>query len=137
MNNVGSPTSSIDSPLAATQRQIHTSNDGDSESDEFVVEKPLIRSCVAVQRASVILFRTIISCATVEGRNHYCIEYDDRSMKQVETLELSRLQELYIKEMNNDVVGQQKTKSQSTKDDEFVGTRVLFSYGGVAFYGTV
>ena len=42
MNNVGSPTSSIESPFAATQRQTHTSNDGDSESDKDVVEKPLI-----------------------------------------------------------------------------------------------
>ena len=39
--------------------------------------------------------------------------------------------------MNNDVVGQQKTKSQSTEDDEFVGSCVSFSCGGLAFYGTV
>ena len=108
MNNVGSPTSSIESPLAATQRKTHTSNDGDSESDEDVVEKPLIGSRVAVKRASAILFGTILSCATVEGRTYYSIEYDDRSIKQVSTLELSLLQELYITEMNNDVVGQQK-----------------------------
>ena len=42
INNVGSPTSSIELPLAATQRKTHTSNDGDSESDKDVVEKPLI-----------------------------------------------------------------------------------------------
>ena len=110
MNNVGSPTSSIESPLAATQRKTHTSNDGDSESDEDVVEKPLIGSRVAVKRASAILFGTILSCATVEGRTYYSIEYDDRSIKQVSTLKLSRLQELYITEMNNDVVGQQKNE---------------------------
>ena len=137
MNNVGSPTSSIESPLAATQRKTHTSNDGDSESDEDVVEKPLIGSRVAVKRASAILFGTILSCATVEGRTYYSIEYDDRSIEQVSTLELSILQELYITEMNNDVVGQQKKKSQSTQEDEFVGTRVSFSCGGIAFYGTV
>ena len=88
MNNVGSPTSSTDLPLAATQRQTHTSNDGDSKSDEDVVEKPLIGSRVAVQRASAILFGTISSCATVEGRNHYCIKYDDRGIQQVYTKSL-------------------------------------------------
>ena len=114
MNDVGSPTSSIELQITATQRKTHTNNDGDSESDEDVVEKPLIWSRVAVKRASAILFGTILSCATVEGRTYYSIEYDDRSIKQVSTLELSRLQELYITEMNNDVVGQQKKKSQST-----------------------
>ena len=97
----------------------------------------MIRSRVAVKRASAILFGTILSCATVEGRTYYSIEYDDRSIEQVSTLELSILQELYITEMNNDVVGQQKKKSQSTQEDEFVGTRVSFSCGGIAFYGTV
>ena len=126
MNNVASHTSSIGSPLAATQRKTHTSNDGDSESDEDVVEKPLIRSRVAVKRASAILFGTILSCATVEGRTYYSIEYDDRSIAEVSTLELSTLQELYIKQMNNDVVGQQKKKSQLIQDDEFVGIRVSF-----------
>ena len=141
MNNVGSPTLSIDSPLGGTQRQTHTTNitnnDSDSKSDKDVVEKPLIGSCVAVLWESAIHFGTIISCAMVEGRNHYCIEYDDRTIVEVDTIELSRLQELYIKEMNNDAVGQQKQKSQSTQNDEFVGTRVSFSCEGVAFYGTV
>ena len=109
MNNVGSPTSSIDSPLAATQRQTHTSNitnnDSDSENDNDVVEKPLIGSRVAVLRESAIHFGTIISCAMLEGRNHYCIEYDDRIIVEVNTIELSRLQQLYIEEMNNDTIG--------------------------------
>ena len=39
-------------------------------------------------------------------------------------MELSRLQELYIKEINNDAVGQQKQKAQSTPDNKYVGTRV-------------
>ena len=50
----------------------------------------------------------------VEGRKHYCIKYDDRSIEQVDTMELARLQRFYIKEINNDAVGQQKQKSQST-----------------------
>ena len=61
MNNVGSPTLSIDSPLGATQRQTHTSNDSDSKSNKNVVEKPLIGSRVAVLCASAIHFGTIIS----------------------------------------------------------------------------
>ena len=137
MNNVGSPTSSIESPLGPTQRQTHTSNDGDSESDKDVVEKPFIGSRVAVRRASAIHFGTIISCATLEGRNHYCIKYDDRIIVEVNTIELSRLQQLYIEEMNNDTVGHQKQKSQSTQDDEYVGTRVSFMCERIAFYGTV
>ena len=44
----------------------------------------------------------------VEGRKYYCIEYDDRSIEEVDSMELSRLQELYIKEINNNAVGQQK-----------------------------
>ena len=52
MNNVGSPTLSIDSPLGGTQRQTHTSNitnnDSDTESDNDVGEKLLIGSRVAV-----------------------------------------------------------------------------------------
>ena len=84
MNNVGSPTLSIDSPLGATQRQTHTSDitnfDSDSEDDNDVVEKPLISSRVAVLCESAIHFGTIISCAMVEGRNHYCIKYDDRTI---------------------------------------------------------
>ena len=60
MNNVGSPTSSIDSPLGATQRQTHTSNitnnDSDSDDDNDVVDKPLIHSRVAVLRESAIHF---------------------------------------------------------------------------------
>ena len=137
MNNVGSPTSSIESPLGPTQRQTHTSNDGDSESDNDLVEKPLIGSRVAVRRASAIHFGSIISCATLEGRNHYMIEYDDRKIVQVNTIELSILQQLYITQMNNDTIGQQKKKSQSTQDDEFVGNRVSFVCEGVVFYGTV
>ena len=39
--------------------------------------------------------------------------------------------------MNNDTIGQQKKKSQSTQDNEFVGTRVSFVCEGVVFYGTV
>ena len=39
--------------------------------------------------------------------------------------------------MNNDAVGNQKQKSRSTPDDEYVGTRVPFMCEGVAFYGTV
>ena len=70
----------------------------------------------------------------MEGRNHYCIKYDDRTIVEVDTIKLSRLQQLYIKEMNNDVVGQQKQKLQSTQNNEFVGIRVSFSFGGVAFY---
>ena len=128
MNNVESPTSSIDSPLGATQRQTHTSNitnnDGDSKSDKDVVEKPLIGNRVAVLYEPSIHFGTIISFAMVEGRNHYCIEYDDRSIKQVDTIESSRLQELYIKEMNNNTVSQQKQKLQSKPDNEFVGIHV-------------
>ena len=91
--------------------QPHTSNDGDSESDKDVIEKQLIGSRVAERCESAIHFGTILSCATLEGRNHYCIEYDDRTIKQVDTVELSRLQELYIKEINNDIVGQQKQQS--------------------------
>ena len=78
-----------------------------------------------------------MSCAMVEGRNHYCLEYDDRSIEEVDSMELSRLQELYIKKINNDVVGQQKQKSRSTPNNEFVGIRVSFLCEGVAFYGTV
>ena len=142
MNNVGSPTSTIaDSPLAATTTRTNTSNttnnDSDSESDNDVGEKPLIGSRVAVLWESVIHFGRIISCAMVKGRKHYCIEYDDRSIKEVDSMELSRLQELYIKEINNDAVGQQKQKSQSTPDIEFVGIRVSFMCEDVAFYGTV
>ena len=141
MNNIGSPTLSIDSPLGGTQKQTHTSNItsniGDSESDKDVVEKPLIGSRVAVLWESAIHFGTIISCATVERRKHYCIKYDDRTIEQVDTMELSRLQQLYIKEINNNAVGQQKQKSQSKQDGEFVGIRVSFMCGGVAFYGTV
>ena len=83
-------------------------NDGDIESDEDVVEKPLIGSRVAVQRESAIHFGTIVSYATLEGRNYYCIEYDDRTTVEVDTIKLPTLQELYIKQMNNDMVGQQK-----------------------------
>ena len=39
--------------------------------------------------------------------------------------------------MNNDTVGHQKQKSQSTQDDEYVGTRVSFMCERIAFYGTV
>ena len=39
--------------------------------------------------------------------------------------------------MNNDVVGQQKKKSQSTQDDELFGIQVSFVCQGVVFYGTV
>ena len=143
MNNVGSPTLSIDSPLGGTQRQTHTINitnndsDSDSESDNNVGEKPLIGSRVAVLQGAAIHFGTFISCAMVVGRKHYCIEYDDRSIKQIDTMELSRLQELYIKEINNNAVGQQKQKSQSTPDDEFVDIQVSFMCEGLAFYGTV
>ena len=115
MNAGGSPTLSIVSPLRETQRQTLTrnitNNDSDSESDNEVGEKPLIGSCVAVLRGSAIHFGPIISCAMVEGRKHQCIKYDDRSIKlfkKVDTMELSRLQRLYIKEMNNNVVGQQE-----------------------------
>ena len=73
----------------------------------------------------------------VEGRNHYCIKYDDRTNVEVDTIELSRLQQLYIKEMNNDTIGQQKQKSQSTQNNEFVVIRVSSLCEGVAFYGTV
>ena len=53
-----SPTSTIDSPLGGTQRQTHTSNitnnDSNSESDNDVGEKPLIGSRVTLLRGSVI-----------------------------------------------------------------------------------
>ena len=115
MNDGCSPTLSINSPLRGTQRRTHTSNitnnDSDSESDNYVGEKPLIGSCVAVLQGSVIHLRKNNFCAMVEGRKHHCIEYDDRSIKEVDLIELSRLQKLYIKEINNDAVDQQKQKA--------------------------
>ena len=114
-----------------------TNNNSDSESDNDVGEKSLIRSCVTVIQGSVIHFGKIISCAMVEGKKHYCIEYDDRSIEEIDVMELSRLQELFIKEINNDTVGQQKQKTQSTPDNEYVSTWVSFMCEGVAFYGMV
>ena len=141
MNDSGSPTLSIDSPLGGTRRQTHTSNitnnDSDSESDNDVDEKPLIGSCVAVLWESVIHFGKIISCAMVEGRKHYCIKYDDRSIEEVDLMELSRLKELYIKNINNDAVSQQKQKARSSPNDEYVGARVSFMCEVVVFNGTV
>ena len=137
----GSLTSTIDSPLGGTRRQTHTSNitnnDSDSKSDNNVGEKPLIGSRVAVLRGIVIHFGKIISWAMVEDRKHYCIKHDDRSIENVNSMELSRLQELYIQEMNNDAVGQQKQKARSQPDNENVGTRVSFICVGVVFYVTV
>ena len=135
-----SPMSTIDSPLGETRRQTHsnlTNNDSDSDSEKGVGEKSLIGSRVAVLCGTVIHFGKIISWTMVEDRKHYCIEYDDRSIGNVNLMELSRLQELYIQEINNDSVGQQKQKARSTPDDEYVDTRVSFTCERVVFYGTV
>ena len=73
----------------------------------------------------------------MEGRKQWCIKYYDRSIKEVDSMELSRLKEFYTKEINDNTVGQQKQKSQSTPDNDFVGICVSFMCEGVAFYGTV
>ena len=137
MNDGGSPTSTIDSLLGETRRRTNTSNIANSDRDNDVGEQPLIGSRVAVDRGSVTHFGTIFSSAIVEERKHYEIVYNDTSTEEVDSLESSRLQELYINQIDNDTVGQQKQRTRSTPNDEYVGTRVSFSCSGVAFYGTV
>ena len=136
MNHIGSPTSTIDSPLAATRRQTNTSN-SNSNSNNGVYEQPLIRSQVELVRKSVTHFETILSSYIVEGRIRYEIVYDDMSQEEVDLIKLSRRQEIYYKEGKNGVVGQQKQKARSTLDDEYVGTQVTFMHLGVTFYSTM
>ena len=104
--------------MGGTRRRTHTSNitnnDSDSERDNDVGEKPLIGSRVTVLWGSVTHFGTIFSSAMVEGRKHYEIVYDDRSIEEVDLLELSRLQELYINKIDNDA------NSIDLKEIEFV-----------------
>ena len=159
INNVGSPTSTIgDSPLAATRTRTNTSRvaiDSESDNDNDNSHKhTLIGSRVAVERELVTHFGTILSSGIVEGRTRYKIVYDDQfDEEEVNAIDLSRRQELYIKERLNDVVGQQKQKARAKVDDvvddnddnyleieindPYVGTRVAFMHMCVAFYGTV
>ena len=88
-------------------------------------------------RKSVTHFGTILSSRIVKGRMHYEIIYDANFQEEVDSIELSRRQELYYKERDNNVVGQQKQKVRSTLVNEYVGTQVAFLHYGVAFYGTV
>ena len=70
----------------------------------------LIGSRVAGVCESVTHFGTILSSHIVKGRTHYEIVCDDMFQGKVDSMELSRRQELYDKEGENDVVGQQKQK---------------------------
>ena len=88
-------------------------------------------------RESVTHFGNFLSFRIVEGRRRYEIVYNDTFQEEIDLIELSRRQELYYKEGDNDVVGQQKEKVGSTLDDDYVGTRVVFLHYCVAFYGTV
>ena len=115
----------------------YNSSNNNSNSDKDVSEQSLIGSRVALMRKSVTHFGTILSSCTVEGMTHYKIVYDDKFQEEADLLELSRHQELYYIEVENDVVGQQKQKVRSTHNDEYVGTRVVFWYTGLTFYGIV
>ena len=78
-------------------------------------------------RKSVIHFGTILSSRIVEITTRYEIVYNDTFQAEVDLMEFPRRQELYYKERENDVVGQQKQKARSTLGNEYVGTRVAFS----------
>ena len=77
------------------------------------------------------------------------IVYNDKfDEKKVDTIELSRRQELYYKEGNDDTVWQQKQRAKETLDNDnsgdnveieniYVGTQVAFMKYSVAFYGTI
>ena len=111
MNNVGSPMSTLYSPVAVTRTQTNTSNinsNSDNNRDNDVCEQTLTGTQVTGRRKSVTHFGSILSSRIVEGRTHYEILYDDKFQEEVDSIELSRRQELYYKEGENDVVRQQK-----------------------------
>ena len=123
MNNGGSPTSTINSPLATTTRQTNTSNsnsgDNNSNSDNNFREQSLIESQISLMSRLVTHFGTILSSRIVEGRTCYEIVCDDKFQEEVDSLELSICQGLYYTETENDVADQQKQKARSTLDNEY------------------
>ena len=95
---------------------------------------------------SEIHFGITLSCRISDnGRKYGEIVYDGKFQEEVDAIELSRRQELYYKEGNNDIVGQKKQKARATLDNDddvenrkiYVGTWVEFMNYSVAFYGTV
>ena len=111
---IGSPLSIVSSPLAATRTQTNTiGSDNDSNTSDDVCERILIGNRVAVVLVySLTHFRIILPYCILDNRKKYWeILYDDNfDVEVVDAIELSRRQDLYYKEVNNDIVRQQKQK---------------------------
>ena len=119
---IGSPLSTISSPLAATRTQTNTiSSSKDSNTGDDVYERTLIGNRVAAVLGDELThFGTILSSHILsDGKTYWRIVYDDNfDEEDADAIQLFDRQDLYQTEGKNDIVWQQKQKTRATVDDD-------------------
>ena len=104
---MGSPTSSIDSPMATAAR---ATNVNVEDSDDEECKQTLIGTRVAVKLGVLPFFGTILSCRLgIRNAMLWFIQYDDGvDEEEVLIADLRQRQKLYLKHQSDDTVGNSK-----------------------------